>query len=260
LSEASLADAKGILKGATDAKAQVEQALREAKNNPRANLPPIEIHQGDPQTAMLMQENVGRQKAHEELEFSQHQVDQNASVIAAQEKKISELTIESTKNDAAIQRLSQRAEKMRELADETRRAADEQERLQSLHETSQTNIDAVTDETTRVKRRNYLQERANSGQLTRDESAEHAGAVAGSVGGAIRETQSQITSIQNNIRLEGGAASADEVAALVQLNDYLVGLLENIHGVTKSQQSNITGLMRRVESLEGHALNTNNYR
>jgi hypothetical protein len=190
--------------------------------------------------------------ADEALKFAQGQVDRQKAVIEDQEKRHSQLTIEEAQNEGAIERLTRRAIEMGRLADETKRAADEEERLQAIRDRSQSNIDAKADETALVRRRNALQEKINSGTATPDEQSEYSGATDTGVSHRIADTQRRITDIQNNIRLEGGRASAQEVAALVKLNDYLVGLLENVHGVTNRNESDIQSLMSRVQSLEDH--------
>ncbi|HEX3716993.1 MAG TPA: hypothetical protein VH595_03420 [Verrucomicrobiae bacterium] len=254
--ESAINDSKGLLDQAKKDMEGLKGALAEAKANPAAKMN-LADYSGDDEASQAMYVRIA--KAQDDLNFAQRQVTRQEAVIAAQDKHHSDLTIEQAQNDAAIARLTMRAEKMKELADETARAADEQERLESTREHGQSNVDTMNDETARVTRRNALQQRINAGTATPDEQAEYRGATESGVSHAVNDTASRISAIENNIRFEGGHASAQEVREIVLLNDRLLGLLESVHGDTARQGDSIGNLLTRVQNLEARQNHDRSY-
>ncbi|HEV7927140.1 MAG TPA: hypothetical protein VGR14_17430, partial [Verrucomicrobiae bacterium] len=265
--DAALADANTMLSNAKRDMPALQQALADARTNPalNSNLPSEALAQADPTGAAATQRArvLEAQRAYQRADEA---VKREKAVMDAQQETISRLTTEANLHDKDIEGLTQKAEHYKELAEQMRHAADEAERLQRATESGQAGLNATQDETARVRRMNALRAKHNAGTLTREEAVEYAGETAvptrdpfsrnpnnaqGHMQDLISSYQHRIADIQTNVRFrEGGHASPDEVAKLVELTDFLIGLMANQGAQQGRFQDQIEQLISRANNLE----------
>jgi hypothetical protein len=194
---------------------------------------------------------VDREAKYAEAERLQKMVEGQKGVVANQEAKAAQYKREAEDADRLVKRLEAEAISHKNIAEALRAEVQQREALANIQDRAFQTSESDRHETSIIQRRNTLQEHINRGQATPDEQAEWQGANArGGEGSVAAEARRKIDEITRNVRMEGGHASAQEVAELKQLNDMLVGALENVYGTTTRTDGIVQALMSRVSNLE----------
>jgi hypothetical protein len=180
----------------------------------------------------------------------------NEGVIKKETESVHRLTQESKTAAEQFAQLSEEAIAAKKALQDLTRQIEQAAAVHGATVHGRGTIDDLQDETARVNRRNYLQEKANKNQLTHAEAQEYSGMNVAGVSAAATKTERAIHDIENNIRFQGGHASAAQLNKLLDLNDYMIGLLENIHGTDTHQTNRIDALEQKVNALiQNNAVN-----
>jgi hypothetical protein len=141
--------------------------------------------------------------------------------------------------------------------EQTKRAADAARGLQGDTGQAHAPENLTEDETKRLQRLKELRLQTPAGTWAGENAVASAGATSADVRGSITRTQQHISDINPGARdREGGHASPEEVAKLIELNDFLIGFQENQAEQHSHLLDKIDAMMSRVQALEATQRNT----